>query len=134
MLRLQFSNFSHFNITSVGVDLFRFIFFGALCDSCTWTSVFFHTLGKFWGIIFFNMFSVPFSQYFPSGVLIMRILVQLMLSQDSLNPHHFFLILFYFLTLQYCIGFAIYQNESTTGIHFKKFLSSFCYSDLFPLV
>ena len=30
----------------------------------------------------------------------------------------FFIInLFYFLTLQYCIGFAIYQNESTTGIH-----------------
>ena len=28
----------------------------------------------------------------------------------------FFLILFY-LTLQYCIGFAIYQNESVTGIH-----------------
>ena len=27
------------------------------------------------------------------------------------------LILFYFLTLQYCIGFAIYQNESSTGIH-----------------
>ena len=29
----------------------------------------------------------------------------------------FFIILFYFLTLQYCIGFAIYQHESTTGIH-----------------
>ena len=29
---------------------------------------------------------------------------------------YFFLILFY-LTLQYCIGFAIYQNESATGIH-----------------
>ena len=29
----------------------------------------------------------------------------------------FFYILFYFLTLQYCIGFAIYQNESATGIH-----------------
>ena len=28
----------------------------------------------------------------------------------------FFLILFY-LTLQYCIGFAIYRNESATGIH-----------------
>ena len=27
------------------------------------------------------------------------------------------LFLFYFLTLQYCIGFAIYQHESTTGIH-----------------
>ena len=25
--------------------------------------------------------------------------------------------IFYFLTLQYCIGFAIYQNESATGIH-----------------
>ena len=29
----------------------------------------------------------------------------------------FFFILFYFLSLQYCIGFAIYQNESATGIH-----------------
>ena len=28
----------------------------------------------------------------------------------------FFKILFY-LTLQYCIGFAVYQNESATGIH-----------------
>ena len=28
-----------------------------------------------------------------------------------------FVFLFYFLTLQYCIGFAIYQHESTTGIH-----------------
>jgi len=30
---------------------------------------------------------------------------------------YFFLIVFYFLTLQHCIGFAIYQNESATGIH-----------------
>ena len=29
----------------------------------------------------------------------------------------FFLFLFYFLTLQYCIVFAIYQHESTTGLH-----------------
>ena len=28
-----------------------------------------------------------------------------------------FFILFYFLTLQYCIGFAIYLHESATGIH-----------------
>ena len=27
------------------------------------------------------------------------------------------LFLFYFLTLQYCIGFAMYQHESATGIH-----------------
>ena len=31
--------------------------------------------------------------------------------------HNYELILFYFLTLQYCIGFAIYQQESATGIH-----------------
>ena len=33
------------------------------------------------------------------------------------HAFYFFLILFYFLTLQYFIGFAIYQHESTTGIH-----------------
>ena len=39
---------------------------------------------------------------------------------DSQNLDYFLFflfILFYFLTLQYCIGFAIYQHESTTGIH-----------------
>ena len=29
----------------------------------------------------------------------------------------FFLLFYFFLTLQYCIGFAIYQHESATGIH-----------------
>ena len=31
--------------------------------------------------------------------------------------HNFFNFLFYFLTLQYCIGFAIHQHESATVIH-----------------
>ena len=35
------------------------------------------------------------------------------------------LILFYFLTLQYCTGFAIYQNESTTGIQ-KYIFKALC--------
>ena len=33
--------------------------------------------------------------------------------QESL----FFFLIYFILTLQYCIGFAIYQNESATGIH-----------------
>ena len=38
------------------------------------------------------------------------------MSNDKDVYNFFFFILFY-LTLQYCIGFAIYQNESATGIH-----------------
>jgi len=30
---------------------------------------------------------------------------------------------FYFFTLQYCIGFAIYQHESATGIHVYNLIS-----------
>ena len=35
----------------------------------------------------------------------------------------FIYILFYFLTLQYCIGFAIYQHASATGIHVLPILN-----------
>ena len=39
-------------------------------------------------------------------------------NEDMLEfEFYFILFLFNFLTLQYCIGFAIYQNESATGIH-----------------
>ena len=36
--------------------------------------------------------------------------------KNNIHNKGFFKILFY-LSLQYCIGFAIYQNESATGIH-----------------
>ena len=38
----------------------------------------------------------------------------------SLSSFFFFLILLYF-TLQYCIGFAIHQHESATGLHCSQF-------------
>jgi len=33
------------------------------------------------------------------------------------SPNFYFFKILFYLTLQYCIGFAIYQNESATGIH-----------------
>ena len=44
-------------------------------------------------------------------------------SPTRLSDFTFFLFYFYFLTLQYCIGFAIHQHESTTGVDFQFSLS-----------
>ena len=40
---------------------------------------------------------------------------------------------FFFFTLQYCIGFAIHQHESATGVHMLPILNPPPKSNNFPI-
>uniref|UniRef100_A0A4X1WB81 Uncharacterized protein n=1 Tax=Sus scrofa TaxID=9823 RepID=A0A4X1WB81_PIG len=70
-------------IICLGLGLFGFNLFGALCAFCILISVSFR-FGKFSTIISSNIFSIPFSFSSPSGTPIMCIFVFFVLSHRSL--------------------------------------------------
>ena len=73
---------------------------------------------KYWSF----SFSISPSNEYPGLIFFRMDWLDLLAVQGTLKnllQHHSSKasILFFFLTLQYCIGFAIYQHESATGIH-----------------
>uniref|UniRef100_A0A8W4FBA7 Secreted protein n=1 Tax=Sus scrofa TaxID=9823 RepID=A0A8W4FBA7_PIG len=81
----------------LGVGLFGFSLFGALCASCILNPVSFR-FGKFPAIISSNIFSIPLSFSTPSGIPIMRRLARFILSHRSHIAFQFFDSVFCLLT------------------------------------
>ena len=74
---------------------------------------------KYWSF----SFSISPSNEYPGLIFFRMDWLDLLAVQGTLKnllQHHSSkasILFFFFLTLQYCIGFAIYQHESATGIH-----------------
>ena len=109
-------------IIRLGVGLFGFNLFEALCASYILMSVSFR-FGKFSAIISSNMFTMPFSFSSPSGIPIMHRLAHFILSHRSL------VLLSCFFNLVFCMlswlgdfhYFILYVTNSFLCIIFSAF-------------
>ena len=82
-------------IMCLGVVLFVSILFQTLCASWSCMSISFTKLGKesFLSLIFSNKFSISCSSSFPSGNLMIQMLVHLEMSQKLLSLSFFFFLI-----------------------------------------
>ena len=61
------------------------------------------------------MYILIYYTYYIIYILYIMYLFKMFKKNNSFMIFYGFFL--FYLTLQYCIGFAIYQNESATGIH-----------------
>ena len=54
---------------------------------------------------------------YRSFIFLVKFIPRYFILFDAIKVGLFSFSFLFYLTLQYCIGFAIYQNESATGIH-----------------
>ena len=110
----------------LSVFLFGFILSGTLCTSWTWLTISFPMLGKFSAKYFLRSL---LSLSSPSGTPMMRMLVHLMLSQESLRPSSFF-----FLSLFYILFCGSDFHHSVLQVTYLFFCLSYSAVDSFQCI
>ena len=89
-----------------------------LCDLMDCSSLFSSVHGIFWARILKQVviFSSRGSSWLGMNPRLLHLLNWQADSFFFLRIYHLYILFFFFLTLQYCIGFAIYQHEPTNGV------------------
>ena len=112
-------SFANFIIICLGVGLFGFSLFGALCTSCILILVSFRS-GMFSAIISSNIFSTPFS-FSSFGIPIMHRLACFILYYMSLILLSFFFNLFFVCCPDWVVCIILFSKSL---IHFSPFNAS----------